>query len=69
MGDGIGDIDMIKGFDYENIIKVGFLNKNVKENLKRYKNNFDIVILNDSDLFYVNKLLKELIQSKKKKIK
>lgn len=53
---------MIKGFKYGNIIKVGFLNKKVKENLEDYKKNFDVVILNDSNKFYVDKLLKELIK-------
>jgi len=62
LGDNISDIGMIKGFKYGNIIKVGFLNKKVKENLEDYKKNFDVVILNDSNKLYVDKLLKELIK-------
>lgn len=61
LGDTLEDIEMIKGFDYDNIIKIGFLNKNVKENLENYSKNYDIIILNDSDISYVNKLLKELV--------
>ena len=61
LGDGIGDIGMIKGFDYNNLINIGFLNENVKENLKYFKKNFDIVLLNDTNMAYINKLLKEII--------
>lgn len=61
LGDTLEDIEMIKGFDYDNIIKIGFLNQKVEENLKFYKKIYDVVILNDSDMFYVNELLKELI--------
>jgi len=62
LGDNLEDIDMIKGFDYDRILKIGFLNKNVKESLKYYKKAYDVVILNDSGMAYVNKLLKEIVQ-------
>jgi len=62
LGDSVEDTGMIIGFDYENIIKIGFLNKNIEENLERYRKNFDITILNDSDKFYADELLKELIK-------
>lgn len=61
LGDGIGDLGMIEGFDYDNLIKIGFLNENIDENMEVYKKNFDIVILNDSDMRYVNKIIKEII--------
>ena len=61
LGDNLGDVGMIDGFDHENLIKIGFLNENIEENLEQYKNNYDIVILNDSSMEYVNELLKELI--------
>lgn len=60
LGDGVDDVGMIEGFDYENLIKVGFLNENVEENLAKFKENFDVVILGDGSLEYVNDLLKEL---------
>lgn len=53
---------MIKGFDYKNIIKVGFLNENIEENLEQYKHNFDVVIINDGSMNYVNKLLREIVK-------
>ena len=61
LGDGVSDIDMIEGFDYDNLIKIGFLNENVDENLESFKNNFDVVILNDGDFSYVNELIKKVV--------
>ncbi|MEN7982589.1 MAG: hypothetical protein ABFQ65_04025, partial [Nanoarchaeota archaeon] len=29
LGDGLGDLGMIKGFEYDNLISIGFLNENV----------------------------------------
>ena len=52
---------MTNGFKYENIIRIGFLNYADEERLEDYKKNFDIVILNDSDLGFVNQLLKEIL--------
>jgi 5'-nucleotidase len=62
LGDSLGDINMVKGFEYDNLIKIGFLNENMEENLESYKRNYDIVILNDSSLKYVNNLLRELVK-------
>lgn len=61
LGDNLEDIGMIKGFNYDNLIKIGFLNENVKENLEQYKRNYDLVILNDSSMNYVNKLLGKML--------
>jgi 5'-nucleotidase len=60
LGDGLGDIKMIEGFDYDNLIKIGFLNENVEENLEQYKRSYDVLILNDSSIGYVNGLLREI---------
>jgi len=62
LGDSLGDIGMIKGFNYDNLIKVGFLNENIEESLEIYKQNYDILILYDSPMDYVNELLKEIIK-------
>jgi len=61
LGDSLSDIGMIKGFDYNNLIKIGFLNENVEENLESFKANYDALILNDSSMDYVNQLLKEIV--------
>ena len=49
-----------KEFNYKNLIKIGFLNDEVKDNIEKYERNFDVVISNDSPMEYVNQLLKEL---------
>ena len=59
LGDNLGDLDMVEGFKYDNIIKIGFLNQYDENQLKHYKENFDVVILNDLDMFFVNNLVRE----------
>ena len=61
LGDILGDIAMIDGFDYDNLIKIGFLNENIDQDLKYFKNDYDIVLLNDSSMKPINNLLKEII--------
>ena len=60
LGDSMGDLGMVNDLDVNCIIKIGFLNKNIKNNLELYKNKFDIVITNDGSMNYINKLLKNL---------
>jgi len=62
MGDSLDDVGMVEGFDCDNLIKIGFLNENIDENLEQYKSNYDVVVLNDGPLDFVNKLLKEIIK-------
>jgi 5'-nucleotidase len=58
LGDGLGDLGMIKGFDYDNLISIGFLNENVDKNLEKFKENFDVVLLGDGDFSFVNEFVK-----------
>ena len=62
LGDKIEDIGMVKGYDCDNLIKIGFLNDEVKKNLKLYKMNFDVVLLNDTNMNYVNQILHDLFE-------
>lgn len=61
LADSLDDIDMAKGLDFDNLIKIAFLNEKIEESLENYKINYDIVALNDAAMFFVNNLLKELI--------
>jgi 5'-nucleotidase len=61
LGDSMGDIEMVDGFDYDNLIKIGFLNDNIEKSLEIYKKNYDILILNNSSMDYVNDLFREII--------
>ncbi len=64
LGDSPEDVNMVHGFNYRNIIKVGFLNDKAEENLELYKKIFDIVLLNDASMHYINELLKEITSHK-----
>lgn len=58
--DSLGDVDMANWFDYENIIKIWFLNKEIDKNIEQYKNSFDVVIAEDGDMDYINDLLRKV---------
>jgi len=60
LGDSIGDLQMTEGFDYKNIIRIGFLNYEDEEKLEDYKREYDAVILKDGSMDFVNSLLKEI---------
>lgn len=61
MGDSLGDIGMVDGFEFNNLIKIGFLNNNLEESLEEFKSKYDILITNDGNFDFVNDLLKEII--------
>jgi len=61
LGDHPGDAGMSKGFDFENVIKIGFLNERVDENMNHYKELFDVVLLNDPPFDFIGELLKEIV--------
>lgn len=58
LGDSLGDLKMIKGVDYNNLISVGFLNEKIKENLDLYKKFFDVVISGDGSFEWANNFIK-----------
>ena len=60
IGDGMGDTKMAEGFDYNNLLKIGFLHEKQEENLEYYKNNYDVVLLEDNSIEFVNDFLKEI---------
>ena len=60
--DSLGDLKTTDQMSADEIIKVGFLNEDIEKNLEEYKKHFDILILNDGPLDFVNELLKELFE-------
>jgi cytosolic 5'-nucleotidase 3 len=62
LGDSLSDTGMVEGFDYDNLLKIGFLNSYNESQLEEYKKEYDIIILNDSNFtpLYKN-FLKPLI--------
>ncbi|MBU2503585.1 MAG: hypothetical protein KJ879_00835 [Nanoarchaeota archaeon] len=61
LGDSLSDVDMITGFNYDNLIKIGFLNENIEKNLENYKQKYDVLILNDSSAEFIVNLLQEIL--------
>lgn len=60
LGNSLGDIGMIKGFDCKNLIKVGFCNEK-EDSLEDFEKNFDVVIVNDAGAGYVNEMIDKMI--------
>ncbi|MFT4303882.1 MAG: hypothetical protein ACMXYG_04910 [Candidatus Woesearchaeota archaeon] len=60
LGDSLGDVNMAEGLSHSVIIKIGFLNENVDEMLDIFKNEFDIILLNDQSMDYILNLLYNL---------
>jgi len=48
---------MIEWFDYDNLLKIWFLNDNIDELLEEYKKNYDVVIVWDGDFEFINEIL------------
>lgn len=61
MGDSLGDLGMVEGFEYDTLLKVGFFNKKDDSGLEGYTNNFDVIIKGDDGLGFVNHLLKDVL--------
>jgi len=60
LGNKLQDIGMSEGIDHNMIIKIGFLNEN--KLLDKFKENYDVIILNDGSMDFVNDLIKEIIK-------
>lgn len=61
LGDSLDDVDMVAGMNYDTVLKIGFLNDNAEKNLERFKQVYDVLILNDGNVNFVNQLLREII--------
>jgi HAD superfamily hydrolase (TIGR01544 family) len=61
LGDGLDDVGMIDGFEYDNLIKIGFLNENVEENMEAFKKIYDVIILGDPGMDFVDTLVREIV--------
>lgn len=61
LGNNLGDLGMVEGFPYDGLIKIGFLNEDVEENIETFRQAYDIVVLNDGNMGYVNRLVRRII--------
>jgi 5'-nucleotidase len=56
MWDSLWDVGMIEWFDYDNLIKIWFLNDNVDELLEKYLESYDLVLTWDTDVSFLETL-------------
>ncbi|OMJ90370.1 hypothetical protein SteCoe_7286 [Stentor coeruleus] len=63
MGDMISDCTIVQEGNYEEIIRIGFVNNPDTANLNRYQENFDFLILNDGNMVAVEKILKLILSN------
>lgn len=62
LGDSLGDLDMAAGVkDSDVILKIGFLNYKIEENLTKYLDTFDIVLSDDQTMEVVIGLLQNIL--------
>lgn len=65
IGDTLEDINMIEGFTYDNLLKIGFLNEQISASgdvdLEAFKKNFDVIICNDGPMDFVLNLCQEIV--------
>lgn len=54
--DSLWDPGMIDGFQYDNLIKIWFLNEKIDELLENYKSVYDILLTGDNDGEFINNL-------------
>lgn len=62
LGDSEGDVGMVEGFNYKNLIKIGFLNEDANKQLEYFKKYYDITMTNDGSFEYANKLINEILK-------
>ncbi len=63
LGDTLGDVGMAVGFPYDNLIKIGFLNKDAQKRLDDFQKYYDITITNDGTFEYVNEVLQKILNN------
>ena len=67
IGDLVEDINMMGEYPEDKSLKIGFLNKNVAENLEVYRKNFDIVLTEENNFYDIEKCMSLEDKNKKRK--
>ncbi len=61
LGDSLDDVKMAENIDYENILKICFLDEHSVKMIDYYKKLYDILILNDSSADFVKRFLTGIV--------
>jgi HAD superfamily hydrolase (TIGR01544 family) len=62
LGDSFDDVKMAENINYNNLLKICFLDEYAKEMIEDYKKLYDVLILNDSSATFVEKLLTDIVE-------
>ncbi|CAL8069850.1 unnamed protein product [Orchesella dallaii] len=58
MGDSLGDTNMATGVqNAETVLKIGFLNTHLEDHLPAYMDSFDVVLVDDQSMDFINSIL------------
>jgi HAD superfamily hydrolase (TIGR01544 family) len=64
MGDSLGDANMDHGVaNSKSVLKIGFLNVQVNEHLEAFMSAYDIVLLDDQSMDFVNLILNKILKT------
>jgi len=63
LGDGLGDVHMTDGLHHDTILRIGFLNERIDERIDAFASQYDVVLLNDAPMDYVNTALRRILGS------
>lgn len=61
-GDKLSDLGMVKGFDYNHLLKIGFLNNPEDHKLNDFKKEYDIVVTNDQDFLMLKPIFDQIFE-------
>lgn len=60
LGDSLGDLGMIEGFDYDNLLSFGFLEEKVEKNMPLYEKRYSVIFTENPDFSEINKLMEKI---------
>ncbi|MFH1030501.1 MAG: hypothetical protein V1770_04545 [bacterium] len=70
LGDSISDTMMLNGYEYDKVMKIGFLSDDAEDESVQllYEKAFDVLVLDDGPMDFVNELLGSLVMGKLEKL-
>jgi len=64
MGDSLGDLHMAHGVEPPStVLKIGYLNDKIEERLQKYKDGYDIVLIDDQTMDLPHAVIKKILSS------
>lgn len=64
LGDSFDDVKMAENIDYNNLLKICFLDEHTEEMIDEYRKIYDVLILKDSSMIFIKDLLEDIFNKK-----